>query len=180
MAAQIHYTADMVRAMPDDGNKYEVVRGELLVSPSPRPWHEFIMKRLLVALDGYLTTERVGEVLGSRGDISWDAETLVQPDVYVVPLAEACTLQWEHMMHLLLVAEVLSPSSERADRVIKRRRYQEAGVPLYWVIDGDAHRVEIWTPTSRVPRVEERTLVWHPEGVTRPFTMELRELFRPV
>ncbi len=43
MAAPVYYTADMVRAMPDDGNRYEVVYGELLVTPSPRPWHQIVV-----------------------------------------------------------------------------------------------------------------------------------------
>jgi len=51
MAAPVLYTADMVRALPDDGNRYETVRGELLVTPAPRIWHEAIVLRLTVALE---------------------------------------------------------------------------------------------------------------------------------
>src|SRR5437667_5276640 len=50
MVAPVYYTADMVRALPDDGNRYEVVYGELLVSPAPRLWHQEVAQRLLVAL----------------------------------------------------------------------------------------------------------------------------------
>ena len=54
MAAPIYYTADMVPALPDDGNRYEVVYGELLVTPAPKPWHEIVQRRLMYALETYL------------------------------------------------------------------------------------------------------------------------------
>jgi Uma2 family endonuclease len=180
MAAPIYWTADMVRALPEDGNRHEVVYGELLVTPAPRPWHEIVNHRLIVALDGYLHREPLGIVLGSRADISWTPDTLVQPDVFVVPLDEARTLEWVNYRGLLLVAEVLSPSSLRADRFLKRRRYQEAGVPLYWVVDADAHAVEVWTPDVHFPALDRERLTWHPTGATTPFVLELAELFRPI
>jgi Uma2 family endonuclease len=104
----------------------------------------------------------------------------VQPDVFVVPLAEARTLDWKQMRHLLLAIEVLSPSTARADRFTKRRAYQERGVPAYWIVDGDEHRVEVWTPDADVPHVAMECVVWVPEGAIRPFTLRLAELFRPI
>jgi Uma2 family endonuclease len=180
MAAPIYYTADMVRALPEDGNRYEVVYGELLVTPAPRAWHEVIQRRLVTALDIYLREHRVGEVLGSRADISWGPDVLLSPDVFVVPLEQARTLDWSRMQDLLLVAEVLSPSSAGYDRFIKRRRYQEAGVPLYWIVDGEERRVEIWTPSDSFPAFEQELLVWQPGQEGEPFTLTLAELFRPV
>jgi hypothetical protein len=69
-------------------------------------------------------------VLGSRADISRGPDVLVPPGVFVVPLEQAGTLDWARMRELLLVAEMLSPSSVRHDGFIKRRRYQEAVRPL--------------------------------------------------
>ena len=180
MAAPIYYTADMVRALPEDGNRYEVVYGELLVTPAPRPWHEVVQRRLISALDNYLREHPVGEVLGSRADISWGPDVLLSPDVFVVPLEQARTLDWSRMRDLLLVAEILSPSSARHDRFLKRHRYQEAGVPLYWIVDADERQVEVWTPADSFPAFEEKRLVWEPAGAGEPFTVELSDLFRPV
>ena len=180
MAAPIYYTADQVRALPDDGNRYEVVYGELLVTPSPRPWHQVVVHRLSVAIELYLRTEPIGLVLCSPADISWGPDVLVQPDVFVVPPEEARTLSWSHMRTLLLVAEVLSPSTVRGDRFLKRLRYREAGVPLYWVVDGDERSVEVWTPSDDFPVVEREQLVWHPQRVREPFRLSLEELFRPL
>jgi Uma2 family endonuclease len=178
MAAPIYYTADMVRAMPDDGNRYEVVYGELLVTPAPRPWHQILIHRLSVALELYLRGHPVGVLLTSPADISWGPDVLVQPDLFVVSPDEARTLTWTRMRTLLLVAEVLSPSSARADRFLKRLRYREAGVPLYWVVDGDDRSVEIWTPADDFPLLERERLVWQPEAAPEPFELSLRELFQ--
>ncbi|HET8836271.1 MAG TPA: Uma2 family endonuclease [Gemmatimonadales bacterium] len=180
MAAPIYYTADMVRAMPDDGNRYEVVYGELLVTPAPRPWHQVVVQRLTLALGKYLEREAAGLVLSSPADISWGPDVLLQPDVFVVPLEEARTLTWSRMRTLLLVAEVLSPSSLKGDRFLKRLRYREAGVPLYWVVDGDERVVEVWTPADDFPAIERDRLVWRPAVVAEPFTLPLEELFRPL
>src|SRR5437867_13130325 len=70
MVAPVYYTADMVRALPDDGNRYEVVYGELLVTPAPRLWHQKVASRLETALAVYLEGEPVGEVLHAPADIS--------------------------------------------------------------------------------------------------------------
>lgn len=180
MAAPFYYTADMVRAFPEDGNRYEVVRGELLVTPAPRPWHEVVQGRRYLALAAYLREYPVGQLFGSRSDISWSPDTLVSPDLLLAPLEEARSLDWSKMRNLLLVAEVLSPSSSRFGRFAKRRRYQEAGVPLYWILDPDERMAEIWTPADAFPAFERERLVWHPGGATRPFTLALESVFRPL
>jgi Uma2 family endonuclease len=104
----------------------------------------------------------------------------VQPDVFVVPADEARTLTWSRMRTLLLVAEVLSPSSVKGDRFLKRLRYREAGVPLYWVVDGDERVVEVWSPGDDFPAVEREQLIWRPSGADEPFALTLEELFRPI
>ncbi len=180
MAAPTYWTADMVRQLPDDGSRYEVVYGELLVTPAPRLDHQLLVSRLLQALGNYLAHEPVGIVLTSPADISWGQDVLVQPDLFVVTHAEARSREWSRIRSLLLVVEVLSPTTARADRFTKRRRYQEAGVPLYWVVDGEQRRVETWTPGAEFPMNETERLVWHRAGAAQPFTLHLAELFRPV
>jgi Uma2 family endonuclease len=180
MATPLYYTADMVRAMPDDGNRYEVVYGELLVTPAPRPWHQILVQRLSFALESYLRSHPVGMLLISPADISWGPDVLVQPDVFVVSTEEARTLTWSRMRTLLLVAEVLSPSTARSDRFLKRLRYREAGVPFYWVVDGEERTVEAWTPSDDFPTLVRERLEWHPPGAPAPFLLPLEELFREV
>jgi len=145
MAATTFHTADMVRALPDDGNRYETVHGELLVTPAPQARHQVVVQRLTVALSQYLDGRDIGQVFASPADISWSPDTLVQPDVFVVDLAEARTLEWSRMSHLLLAVEVLSPSSVRADRFTKRRLCQEVRVPAYWAVTPESFRTSMVT-----------------------------------
>jgi Uma2 family endonuclease len=176
----IYWTADMVRALPADGNRYELVHGELLVTPAPRLLHQEVVFRLGIALRGYLDREPVGHAMLAPADISWDPGTLVQPDLFVAELGEIRTLDWGQVRHLLLAAEVLSPTTARFDRFTKRRRYQEAGVGTYWIVDPDARAVEVWTPADLFPMVERRQLRWQPAGASASFTLWLEELFRPI
>ena len=116
----------------------------------------------------------------SPADISWGLDVLLQPDVFVVPVEQARALEWSGIRDLMLVAEVLSASTPRHDRFTKRRRYQEAGVPLYWIVDGETRQVEVWTPGDALPRIERGRLVWQPERAAGLFTLPLRELFRAI
>ncbi len=81
------YTVDEVLAFPSDGNRYELVRGELLVTPAPQVWHQLTLSRLFAALSRYLADHDGVELLVSPADIQWPEEVLVQPDLFVVPVA---------------------------------------------------------------------------------------------
>ena len=180
MVAPVYYTADMVRALPNDGKRYETVHGELLVTPAPRAWHQEVLQRLNRRLVDFLAEYVVGHLFVSPSDISWSHDTLVQPDLFVVDLEEARTMDWAQMQDLLLVVEVLSPSTARYDRFTKRRLYQEAHIPTYWIVDPDTRSVEVWTPQDELLQVERERVVWHPPDVDEPLAVELDELFRPL
>ena len=186
MAAPLDfYTGDMVRALnktePRHWPRYETVHGELLVSPAPRAWHQEIVGRLYVALRLYLDREGVGHVFASPADISWGLpDVLIQPDIFVVPVHEARTLDWPAIRHLLLAVEVTSPASIRADRFTKRLVHQMQDTPCYWVIDSDARTAEVWSPQDAFPRHARDQLVWQPPAATSPFTITLATLFEPI
>ncbi len=180
MAAPIYYSAEMVRALPDDGKRYETVHGELLVTPIPSILHQLVVGGLTAAIANYLEECSVGSVLTSPADISWGADTLVQPDVFVADLDEIRTDEWENVQTLLLAIEVLSQTTARYDRFTKRRLYQEVGVPVYWIVDPDQQLVEVWTPADTFPTVKAQSVAWSPADAVKPFTLELSELFRPI
>lgn len=179
-----YHTADMVRELIDESRpspRYETAYGELLVTPPPDYRHQRVVGRLLVALAAYLEREPLvgGVVLASPADISWGRrDVLVQPDVFVVPEPGSPRPRWDELGSLLLAAEVVSPSSRRADRFTKRRVYQETHTPLYWVLDPMHDTAELWRPDAVEPQVERERLLWHPVGATEPFTLAVAELFR--
>ncbi len=175
------WTAAMVRELPDDGNRYEVVDGELLVTPSPVKLHQRAVGRLLALLIPYVDAQQTGEALDSPADIELDPESLVQPDVFVQGRVEGrLTNTWNAGAPLLLAIEVLSPSTARADRTTKRRRYQRAGVPEYWIVDLDARTIERWRPAEERPEVLSDTMTWHPAGAAEPLTLDLPLFFARV
>ena len=175
-----YYTREEVLAFPDDGNRYELVHGELLVSPAPRARHQRAVGDLYFALRTFLGEHSAGEVLMSPADISWGGlpDVLVQPDLFVVPPQLGRVRDWLEVEQLSLVIEVLSPSTARHDRFTKRRLYQEMQVPLYWLIDLDARRAEVWTPEATFPVIETRVLTWQPAAAAASFTLALETLFQ--
>lgn len=90
------------------------------------------------------------------------------------------TLEWSSVKTLLFAIEDLSRSSVRADRSLKRRLYQEQGIPLYWLVDCDARTAEVWTPEAMSPVVETERLSWHPTGASAPRVIQLAEVFAPL
>ena len=172
-----YWTKTAVQALPDDGQRYELAWGELLVTPAPTPRHEKVLMRLLEALFPYVREHALGQVYCSKAELSWGDDTRFQPDIMIVPPEEADSTTWDEVRHPLLLVEVLSPSSTRYDRFAKRRAYQEAGVPLYWIVDPAAAQVEVWTPALTFPVFERERLTWAPAGASVPFSLELPRVF---
>ena len=165
MPSTRHFTAADVASMPDDGLRYEVVRGELLVTPAPVPLHQGIVTRLLLRLGSYLEAHGLADQLRtSPADITLGPDTLVQPDLLVADTTLADrTGSWTDVTELFLVIEVIAPSTARADRLLKRAEYQQHGIPQYWIVDGDQQQVEVWTPDALAPDIARERLVWrHP------------------
>jgi Uma2 family endonuclease len=174
-----YYSADMVRLLPDDGNRYETVHGELLVSPAPRIAHQQVVQRLSLILGKYLEAVGVEGLFSVAADISWAPDTLVQPDLFVADAAEMQAAEsWSDVRTLHLVVEVVSPASLNADRFTKRRLYQEQGIAIYWIVDIDKSQVEIWTPDAFFPVVEREQLTWRHPAASTSCAIELRQLFR--
>lgn len=172
-----YYTADMVRALPEDGQRYEVVHGELLVSPAPRGTHQRIAFRVGRLVADYCDALGTLEAMISPADISWAPDTLVQPDVFVVPKQEAVTGDWQRIRSLTLVVEVLSPSTARFDRFQKRKLYLHNGVQTLWLLDEERACVEVWHPDLLFPVIETGELVWHPVGAAAPLVIPVASLF---
>lgn len=180
MAAPLHYSRDMVLALPSDGNRYETVHGELLVTPAPTLRHQLAQIRMAHDLANYLTQHPVGQLFAAPADISWGPDILVQPDLLVAALDEARTGDWSRVQTLLLAVEILSPSTARQDRFTKRRLYQEVGIPMAWFADCDARHIEVWTPEATFPVFEQQRVLWHPGGASEPLVINIAELFRPL
>ncbi len=114
-------------------------------------------------------------MLWSPADLELEPGQVNQPDVFVLP--SIAFKRWEDAPLPLLVVEALSPSTARYDRGLKRRFYQRAGVPEYWIVDIDARVVERWRPEDDRPEVLDGELVWAPREGLAPLTIELATVF---
>ena len=181
MPATTIWTADMVRALPDDGKRYEVIDGELFVTPSPALLHQRAAFAVAKLVSAYVDRHTLGEVLLAPADVLSSKHVLVQPDVFVVPLIDGRKpASWEETARLLLAIEILSPSTARADRHVKRRLYQREGVPEYWIVDVDAGLIERWRPEDERPEILAEQLEWRPDPTHPPLLLDLPAYFRDV
>ena len=177
---QRYWTPGEVLALPDDGNRYECIDGVLLVSPSPNATHQRLVTRLCLLLGPYVESQRLGEALVSPADIRLHTDNLVQPDLFVIPAEAGAPVVrgWADVRALLLAVEVLSPSTARYDRTLKRRYYQRAQVSEYWIVDATSHLVERWLPDDDRPEIQSETLMWQPIGATEALAINLATLFK--
>lgn len=175
------WTAAEVQALPEEpGKRFECVDGELLVSPGPSRAHQIAMSFLVRALDAYVGAERRALVLWAPLDYALDPYTVVQPDISVVPTPKGrAPARDEDSEPPVLFVEVLSPSTARFDRVVKRQRYQREGVE-YWIVDIDSRVVERWTGDSDRPEIITELLTWQLTGHPDAFAMEIETYFARV
>ncbi|ONI75628.1 hypothetical protein BWI15_07270 [Kribbella sp. ALI-6-A] len=131
--------ADLAR-MPDDGHRYELIDGILLVSPAPTRLHQRVVAALYRQLFAGCPPEL--EVLFAPLDVIISEDTVLQPDLLVARREDFT--ERELPKAPLLAVEVLSPSSRRIDLMLKHSRLEAAGCPSYWVVDPDTPTLIAW------------------------------------
>ena len=174
MAATKVWTLEELHSLPDDGNKYEVVHGELFVTPAPSPDHETILARLSAALTPYVSVNRLGLVYSPRAVVQHRGSE-VEPDLMVRQTPPRNT-PWDEWPIPSLIVEVLSPSTRRRDLENKRALYAEVGIPDYLIVDPDAKSVT-HVRLGRADVTPAVTVTWHPAGVTTPLQIDVPPLF---
>ncbi len=140
------WTYEDYALLPDDGKRYEVIRGELYMSAAPRPLHQRVVTRLCYFLEGFLENSDIGIAFVAPIDVILPDRIgdPVQPDIVVIrreslPIIDELNIQGAPD----LVVEVLSPSNPAHDRKLKYDLYAEAGVQEYWIVDPHIRSVEI-------------------------------------
>ncbi len=138
-------TYEELMALPDDGRRYELIEGELVLNPAPNLRHQAIIGNLYLALRLYLDQHRSGKVFVAAVDVVLSIENVLEPDVIVVLADRVSRLQKKNVQGAPNIAiEVLSEGSRRKDEVIKRRLYERFGVDEYWIVDPQIDRVKIY------------------------------------
>jgi Uma2 family endonuclease len=172
------WTLDDLHRLPEDGNKYELVFGELFVTPAPNEQHETIAARLTRILDPFVAAHGLGVVYHPRAIVRYEGSE-VEPDLMVRAERTRRDGSWIGAPTPLLVVEIVSGTTRRRDHLQKRRFYLEAGVPEYWIVDGAERTVRV----ARLGAEDELAtdvICWRPSGVDGDLTIRLDDVFRDV
>ncbi|MFD2756796.1 Uma2 family endonuclease [Gulosibacter faecalis] len=165
-----------LHTLPDDGHRYELLDGALIVTPAPRIRHQDVVLNLAVALRSAVTPDL--KVVVAPVDVVLADDTLLQPDVLIAP-REAFT-DIDLPGQPLLAIEVLSPSTRSIDLLLKKERLQRAGCQHYWVIDPEQPAATAWSLVDGVYREVTSAVDNEPFAVTSPVSVRFtpRELAR--
>jgi Uma2 family endonuclease len=173
---------DLQRTRATSDEHFELIEGEIIVTPSPSLMHQIIVHRRDVLLDRAVVETGLGLVIGAPFDVYLDERNVPQPDLMVVLWDHAQVLGSARMESApSLVVEIISPSSATKDRVTKRSLYARYGVPEYWLVDPEAKTITIFS--------EPRHNRYHAESVSSTtavsatipgLSVDLKALFAPV
>lgn len=160
------WTYEEYARLPDDGNRYEVIGGELYMTPAPNPLHTRVAFRLGYLIEGFLEQYGLGGwVATSPVDVLFAEGDYLQPDlVFIRREREGIVSDRGIEAPPDLVVEVLSESTAVRDRGIKRERYAWFGVTQYWVVDLEARHIEIYRMLVDPlhPEIVRDTVEWQP------------------
>ena len=144
MSARVILTYDDYAAMPDDGRRFELYEGELiLMAPAPRPRHQLVIGNLHLLMAEHVRRRGLGKVFLSPIDVILSRITVLQPDLVYLATARLGLVTDRAIEGApTLVVEVLSPSTDAKDRGAKQALYLRYGVPYYWIVDAEAQTVQ--------------------------------------
>ena len=142
-SGRIKLTYDDYVGLPNDGKRYEILDGELSVSPAPTSRHQTVSMNLSTILNLFVRQRRLGRVLAAPTDVILAPTTIVQPDILFVRAERASIIEERAVEGPPdLVVEILSTWTARQDRTTKAALYARFAIPHYWIVDPEAHAIE--------------------------------------
>lgn len=158
--------------IPEDGKRYEILDGELYMTPAPITRHQAISIRFSHLLMSYLETHPVGSVFAAPCDVILSKTDVAQPDLLFVHKNGVARITDKNVQGPPdVVIEILSPGTAARDRELKRKRYEHFGVREYWLVDPDGNTMEILTLDGS--RYRRLSFAARPATLTSPLLPEL-------
>ncbi len=142
-------SANYYRLLPE-GASYQLIEGELIMTPAPNPRHQIISASLFKEISGFVDKKRLGITLYSSVDVYLDRENAYQPDIVFISEGRRDIVQEDGIYGPPdLVIEILLPSTAHYDLREKFRVYERSGVKEYWIVDPDMKSIELYTNKER-------------------------------
>jgi Uma2 family endonuclease len=168
------WTLEELHSLPDDGNKYELIRGELFVTPPPTDDHETILARLSRIVDRYVEANDLGLVYHPRSVVRFEGSE-VEPDLMVRRPSPRIKDAWERAPRPILIVEVFSPTTRRRDQGQKKKLYLDVGIDEYWMVDPERRSLTIVRPGHEDLTVTD-VVEWNPAGARQPLALGLADI----
>lgn len=131
--------------LPNDGKRYEILEGELAVTPAPSTKHQVASANLFKCVSRYIDDNNLGRLLYAPIDLILEPTSVLQPDLVFISNSRQNIVTARAIEGVPdLVIEILSPTTSRTDRVTKAQLYARHKVPGYWIIDPDQEALEIY------------------------------------
>jgi Uma2 family endonuclease len=157
MSMSTKFTYDDLKLILPDRNRYEIVDGELFVTPTPRTLHQRIVGNIFAALHQYVRQHRLGEVFVAPYHVVFAPGTVLEPDVLFVSTSRLHYVGEDNLSGSPdLAVEVISESTRRLDREVKLKQYALHGVSEYWMVDPDGDSVEVFRLKAEGYELAER------------------------
>ena len=142
---KIVLTYDDYCELPNDRNRYEILDGELSVTPAPATKHQAALGNLYRFLANYVVANQLSKLFIAPTDVILAPTTVVQPDLIFIG-TDRFRVVTERAIEgpPTLVIEILSPTTHQTDRVTKAQLFARYQVPHYWLIDPDQRTLEAY------------------------------------
>jgi len=139
----LRFTYEDYVLLPDD-RRYEVIDGELYLTPAPTPYHQIVSRRIERLLEDHVDKAKLGIVIDAPCDVVLSQFDVLQPDIFFVSSGRLAVIGEKYISDAPdLVVEVLSPGTRKRDRFIKAKRYARFGVREMWIVDPDKKTVGV-------------------------------------
>ncbi len=175
------YTYEDYLKLPDDRNRYEIINGELVMTPAPKIAHVEAISNLMRELTSFVKENKLGKVYTASCDVLLGEENVVQPDILFIAKANKKVITEDNVKGAPdLIIEVLSPTTAYYDLIEKKELYEKFGVKEYWIVDPKKQWVEIYVLEDKKYKLHQRV---EKSGeirslIIKGFKLALREIFK--
>ncbi len=167
--------------LPPDDSRYQLIEGELIMTPSPKIIHQEISKILVLKLVEYAEKRNKGKIYFAPCDVYLDDYNVVQPDIFFVSNARRHIITEDNIKGAPdLIVEILSPSSAYYDLIAKKELYEKFGVKEYWIVDPMRHWIELYSLQNGKYALDQRLVE---QGILnsvilKDFKLNIEEIFK--